>query len=99
MLDGAQLCGGLGRTHHLLYYLAGPLVLSKTLTELTDCPTDVIFITESTVQDNVVRGTGACMWFDVTTIYSVYRFWRNCLTSQAVIFLTRLGPNYARVLS
>ena len=38
-------------------------VLSKTLTEFVDCPTNVIFIsiTESTVQsiDNVVRGTGA----------------------------------------
>ena len=38
-----------------------PAVLSKTLIEFADCPTDVIFVTESTVQgiDNVVRGTGA----------------------------------------
>ena len=50
-------------------------VLSKTLTELTDCPTDVIFIAESAVQgiDNAVRGTSARMWFDVTTIDSVYQ--------------------------
>ena len=36
-------------------------VLSKTLIEFADCPTDVIFVTQSPEQgiDNVVRGTGA----------------------------------------